>query len=124
MTSSIPIEWLVPQKLANGWKFQCPTNLCGLVATNRAGLFFRQLVIQLEQNYYLENFHFKIQHHRKNTNQMEVYIFCGDDHIKQQAEPVAICSSCDITHQLSQTTLLSEQEHTYAWLDFRNRSRM
>jgi diadenosine tetraphosphate (Ap4A) HIT family hydrolase len=124
MTSSIPAEWLVPQKLANGWKFECSTNLRDLVATNQADLFFRQVVILLERDYHLENFHFKIQHHRKNSNQMEVYIFCGDDHIKQQAESVAICSSCDVTHQLSQTTLLSEQKHTYAWLDFRNRSKL
>jgi len=55
---------------------------------------------------------------------MEVFIFCSDDQIKQQAESVAICSSCDVNHILSRTSLLSEQEHTYAWLDFRNRSKL
>src|SRR4051812_40810498 len=28
------------------------------------------------------------------------------------------------SHELSRTTLLSEQQYTYAWLDFRNRSKL
>jgi len=124
MASTIPDEWLIPHKIANGWKFQCSTNLHDLVFTNRAVFFFRQLVRLIEQEYHLENFHLKIQHNRKKIDQMEVYIFCGDDHIKQQAEPVSICSSCDATHELSRATLLSEQQYTYAWLDFRNRSKL
>jgi len=105
MTSTIPVEWLIPHKIANGWKFQCFTNLRELVFTNRAASFFRQIFTLVEQDYHLENFHLKIQHNHKKTDQMEVHIFCGDDHIKQEAEPVSICSSCDITHELSRTTI-------------------
>lgn len=124
MVSNIPVEWLVPHKITNGWKFQCSTNLRDLVLTNRAASFFRQLITLIENDYHLENYHLKIQHNRKQSDQMEIFIFCGDDQIKQEADPVGICSSCDVNHQLSQTTLLSEQEHTYAWLDFRNRSKL
>ncbi|CAF3531732.1 unnamed protein product [Adineta steineri] len=124
MATVIPVEWLIPHKIANGWKFQCSTNLRNLVATNRAALFFRQLVILLEQDYHLVNFHLKIQHNRKKMDQLETFVFCGDDHIEQEPEPVSICSSCDVTHPLSQSTLLSEQQYTYAWLDFRNRPKL
>jgi diadenosine tetraphosphate (Ap4A) HIT family hydrolase len=55
---------------------------------------------------------------------LEVFVFCGEDQIEQESEPVSICSSCDVTHELSQATLLSEQQYTYAWLDFRNRSKL
>jgi len=65
MTSTIPVEWLVPYKIANGYKFQCSTNLRDLVLTNRATSFFRQIVTLIEQDYHLENFHLKIQHNRK-----------------------------------------------------------
>jgi len=124
MTSTIPAEWLIPFKLTHGWKFQCSTNLRNLVATNRAVSFFRQVVTLLEQDYHLVNFHLKIQHNRKNPDQLEVFVFCGEDQIQQKSEPVSICSSCDVAHELSQATLLSEQQYTYAWLDFRNRSKL
>ena len=124
MTSSILDQWLVPQKLSNGWKFQCSSNLRELVASNHAGDYFRSVFTLIDEEYHLENFHFKIQHHRKVRNHMEIFFFFGDDQIKQAADPVAICSSCDINHELSRTTLLSEHEHTYAWLDFRNRPKL
>jgi diadenosine tetraphosphate (Ap4A) HIT family hydrolase len=124
MASTIPVEWLIPYKLDNGWKFQCSTNLRNLVATNRVGLFFRQLVTLLEEDYHLINFHLEIQHNHKKNDQFEVFVFFGHDHITQEAEPVSICSSCDVTHELSRSTLLSEQEFTYAWLDFRNRPKL
>lgn len=124
MTSTIPVEWLTPLKLANGWKFQCSTNLRNLVGTNQAAPFFRQLVTLVEQDYCLVNFHLKIQHNRKKLDQLEVFVFCGDDHIKQEVEPVSVCCSCDVTHELSRTTLLSEQKYTYAWIDCRNRPKL
>lgn len=124
MTSSIPKEWLEPCKLENGWKFVCSTNLRNLVANDLAANFFRQLVNLVENDYHLENFHLKIHHNRKKQGQMEVSIFCGDDHTKQEAESVLVCISCDPTHELSRTTLVSEQMHTLAWLDCRNRSKL
>lgn len=124
MTSSVPKEWLEPCKLENGWRFVCSTSLRNLVATDLAASFFRQLVNLIENEYHLENFHFKIHHNRKQHNRMEVSIFCGDDHTKQQMEPVVICMSCEPTHELSRTTLISEQTHTFAWLDCRNRSKL
>lgn len=124
MTSSIPMDWLVPQKVSNGWKFQCSTNLRVLVASNHAAHFFRSLLTLIEQDYHLENFHMKIQHRGTLSNQMDVFIFFGEDQLTQPADSVTICSSCEVAHELSRTTLLSEQEHTYAWLDFRNRPKL
>lgn len=118
------MEWLIPTRLENGWKFQCSTNLSDLVATNRATALFRQLVTVIEQDYHLINFHLKIQHNRKLPHHMQVDIFHSDNQLKQEIESGSICSSCDVKHQLSQATLLSEQKFTYAWLDFRNRSKL
>lgn len=117
-------EWLVPQKMSNGWKFQCATNLRDLVARNHAAHFFRSLVTLIEHDHHLENYHLKIQHSGTIPNRMDVFIFFGEDQLQQSTDPVAICSSCDVTHELSRTTLLSEQKHTYAWLDFRNRPKL
>lgn len=124
MVSSIPDQWLTPSKLGNGLKFQCSTDLRGLIITDRAAVFFRQLVTLIERDYNLVNFHLKIQHNHKKSDQLEVYVFFGDNQIQQEAEPVLICSSCDINHELSQATLLYEQNCTYAWLDFRNRPKL
>ena len=118
------MEWLVPQKVSSGLKFQCSTNLRDLVASNHAAHFFRSLLTLIEQDHHLENFHMEIQHSETVSNRMDVLIFFGDDQLQRSADPVAICSSCDVTHELSRTTLLSEQEHTYAWLDFRNRPKL
>ncbi|UJR23599.1 hypothetical protein I4U23_026588 [Adineta vaga] len=124
MTLVIPDEWIIPHKMPNGWKFQCSISLRNLVSMNQAAAFFRQLLKIVEQDYNLINFHLKIQHHRTKTNQFNVFVFYGDDQVEHEPEPVSICSSCDIGHELSRTTLLSEQKHTYAWLDFRNRSKL
>ena len=124
MTSSISSKWLVPEKLPNGLKFQCSTNLATLVSTNCAALFFRPLVKCVEEEHNLINSHFKIQHHRKKIDFMEVFVFAGDDQTKQEVKSAVVCSSCDVGHELSQTTLLSEQKYTYSWLDCRNRPKL
>lgn len=121
---SIPNEWLIPQRLSNGWKFQCCMNFREFVSTNLCGIYFGQMLRIIENDLTLVNFHLKIQCHRQKNNQFDIFIFHGDDQIDKDAEPVTICSSCDINHEMSRTTLLSETRFTCGWLDFRLRPKL
>ncbi|CAF1149629.1 unnamed protein product [Rotaria sordida] len=123
MTSlTIPAEWLIPHKFPNQWIFQCSISLRNLVLTNRAGQFFRQLVTFLEQVHQLIDYHLELQYNPQRNNELDVWICFGKPHRASKPTLTPVCISCELTHELSMTTLLSEQEYTRAWLDATTRA--
>ncbi|CAF2318212.1 unnamed protein product [Rotaria sp. Silwood2] len=123
MTSlTIPSEWLIPQKVPNKWIFQCSIRLRDLVITNRARQFFRQLVDFLEQDSQLIDYHLELQHNSQRNNELDVWICFGDPIRASKPAMTPVCMSCELTHELSMASLLSEQQYTRVWLDGKARS--
>jgi hypothetical protein len=121
---TIPAQWLIPQKLPNEWRFQCSTSLDNLVATNQAAPYFRQLVTLLESDHQLVDYQLKFQHDLKRNNQLDIFVYFGESTRISNPPPISVCISCEPTHELSSTSLLSEQQYTRTWLDFRARPKL
>ncbi|CAF0811169.1 unnamed protein product [Rotaria sp. Silwood1] len=123
MTSlTIPTEWFIPQKMPNKWIFQCSISLRDLVITNRAGRFFRQLVTFLEQDHQLIDYHLELQYNSQRNNELDIWICFGKSYCTSKPIITPVCISCEVTHELSMATLLSEQQYTRAWLDAKTRA--
>jgi hypothetical protein len=121
---TIPVEWLVPEKFPGKWIFQCSTDLPDLVKNHRAASYFRQLVTFLENDSQIVNYHLELQHHFRRNNRLDVVILFDNPNRAVIPLPTPICISCEPTHELSMTSLLSEQQHTRAWLDVRARPKL
>jgi diadenosine tetraphosphate (Ap4A) HIT family hydrolase len=125
MTSLIiPRLWLTAEKSSNKWIFQCSTDLPDLVKTDRAASYFRQLINLLEIDNQILDYHLKLRHNFKRNYQLDVLIYFGDPNRTVNPSPTSVCISCEPTHELSRTSLLSEQKYTRAWLDARNRPKL
>ncbi|CAF0804047.1 unnamed protein product [Adineta steineri] len=125
MTSlTIPAQWLNPQKHPQEWIFRCSTTLNDLVKTGRAASYFRQLVTLLEDDNQIINYHLKLRHNFNRNHELDVHIYF--DSISRTSNPpiMPVCISCEPTHELSKTSLLSEQQYTRAWLDGRAREKL
>ncbi|CAF0931537.1 unnamed protein product [Adineta ricciae] len=125
MTSqTIPTEWLNPRKLSNEWIFSCATSLDDLVQTNRAASYFRQLVTLLETDNHILNYHLEIRHQFQDTHRFEVIIYFDEADRVTNPSPMPVCISCEPTNELSKISLISEQQHTRAWLDAQAREKL
>jgi diadenosine tetraphosphate (Ap4A) HIT family hydrolase len=125
MTSlAIPSQWLVPKQHPGKWIFQCSTDLPNLVKTHRAARYFRQLVVLLEDDSQIVDYHLELQHNFRRNNRLDVVIFFDNPIRTVNPSATSVCISCEPTHELSMTSLLSERQHTRAWLDARARPKL
>lgn len=123
-SSSIPAEWLIPQKIPNQWLFECSVTLPDLVKTDRAASYFRQLVNFLECDNQIVDYHLKVRHNIERNNLLDILIYFGSPFRTTNPPVTSVCISCDLTHELSKASLISEQKYTRAWLDGNARSKL
>lgn len=123
-TLDIPHRWLHCRKSARGWNFQCSVDLPTLVRTHRATRYFRQLVHYIEDQNQIYDYHMALRPNFRQNNHLNIAIYFGSPNCPINPPPLPVCISCTPTHELSMTSLISEQRHTRAWLDARGRSKL
>lgn len=121
---SIPNQWLQPQKRPGSWRFDCSTSLAELVRSNRAGLYLRELLDRFETDEQVFDYHVRIRQNRQQDNQCFVTIDFGTAHHRVNPPPIAVCISCEPTHELGVASLLSEQQFHRIWLDGKSKPRL
>ncbi|CAF1604549.1 unnamed protein product [Didymodactylos carnosus] len=118
--ATIPLQWLIPTSISNGFLFRCPLTLKQLVKDDICSTYFRQLLKVVEIDYNIRDFHLELQQ----QSSLDLYIYYKDSKEKQGPHRTTVCISCDKTTELFSITLISEQQHTRAWFDGRNRPKL
>jgi diadenosine tetraphosphate (Ap4A) HIT family hydrolase len=121
---SIPSQWLRPEKFADSWRFYCSTNFIELVRSNRAGRFLREVLNHFETAEQIFDYHVKIRQNPQQKNRFTVTIHFGTANHRTNPPPIAVCISCEPSHELGVASLLSEQQFHRAWLDGKSRPRL
>ena len=121
---SIPDPWLHPYKLPGSWTFYCSTNLAELIRSNRAGRYLRELLGRFETDEQVFDYHVRIRQNPQQDTQSIVTIEFGTAHHRVNPPPIAVCVSCEPTHELGVASLLSEQQFHRIWLDVKSRPRL
>ena len=124
-TLHIPDRWLQPKKKSpREWLFQCSDDLPTLVQTHRAGRYFRQLIHLLEKQHHIFDYHLTLLQNSTPFNHLEITVYFGDPRRTVNPSDLPVCISCETAHELSAASLISEQQHTRAWLDARGRYKL